>query len=216
MAVVGAKPERVIAFDFDGVIADSLDAYYPVFLSCCEELGFQGPQTMEKFLDVFDVNAVKGLLKAGVPFYKLKRLGRALAPRVAELNGRIQPFPGIPALVTSLREMHPVYVVTSNVTDATRSFMERHGMGAVVDVIGSDREASKVKKLRGIRKRYPGAELWYVGDTKGDMLEARSAKAIPVAACWGWHERARLEDGKPDHLVGGPAELASLLGVGKV
>jgi len=202
---------RVIAFDFDGVIADSLDAYFPVFQACCAELGFRGPATLEAFLDVFDHNAVKGLIRAGVPFYKLKRLGRTLAPRVAALNQEVAPFPGIPSLVQALVTRHPVYVVTSNVTEATAQFMARHGMEGLEDVIGADREASKIKKLRRIRKRHRGAEVWYIGDTRGDMVEARRAGTTAVAACWGWHSEARLSAAKPHYLVQSPASLGLLL-----
>ena len=208
-----AHPPRVFALDFDGVIADSLEAYFPVFQQSCADLGFRGPADREAFLDVFDTNAVKGLLKAGVPLFKLKRLGKTLAPRVAALNERVAPFPGIPELIGALCDRHPVYVVTSNVTEATAQFMARHGMAGVEDVIGADREASKVKKIRQIRKRHAGAEIWYVGDTKGDMLEARSAGAIAVAACWGWHGEARLASAKPDHMAASPRDLAALLDV---
>lgn len=208
-----ASPRRVIAFDFDGVIADSLDAYFPVFQACCAELGFSGPTTLDAFLDVFDTNAVKGLLRGGVPFYKLRRLGKALTPRVVALNDHVSPFPGIPALVMALQEMHPIYVVTSNMTDATAQFMERNGMHGLEDVVGADRVASKVKKLRRIRKRHATSEIWYVGDTLGDMIEARQAGAISVAACWGWHSRERLQRGNPEHLVESPAALGRLLGV---
>ena len=209
----GTAPNRVIAFDFDGVIADSLDAYFPVFQSCCADLGFSGPASMEAFLDVFDSNAVKGLLKAGVPFYRLRQLGKRLAPRVAALNLEVQPFPGILDLIRTLQQRHSVYVVTSNVTKATVQFMDRHGIRGLEDVIGSDRQASKIKKIRRIAKQHRGSEVWYIGDTLGDMKEARAARAIPVAACWGWHDRARLATGNPDHLVESPAALAALLGV---
>lgn len=202
---------RVIAFDFDGVIADTLDAYFPVFQACCAELGFRGPATLEAFLDVFDHNAVKGLIRAGVPFYKLKRLGRTLAPRVATLNQEVAPFPGIPALMQVLVARYPVYVVTSNVTEATTQFMARHGMEGLEDVIGADREASKIKKLRRIRKRHRGAAVWYIGDTRGDMVEARRAGTTAVAACWGWHSEARLSAAKPHYLVQSPEELGALL-----
>lgn len=204
---------RVVVFDFDGVIADSLSAYYPVFAETCVELGFQGPPTMEAFLNVFDTNAVKGLVRAGVPLLKLRRLGKALGPRVAALNQRVEPFPGMPALVNSLVARGPVYVVTSNLTDATAEFLTRHGVAGLGGVIGADRETSKVKKIRRIRRAHRGAEVWYVGDTRGDMLEARAAGAVTVGAAWGWHDRARLAAASPDHLVEHPSDLAVLLGL---
>lgn len=202
---------RVILFDFDGVIADSLAAYFPVFSESCRELGFNGPATLEAFLDVFDTNAVKGLLRAGVPILKLRRLGKNLGPRVAALNRQVSPFPGMPELVNRLSERFPVYVVTSNVTAATEEFLTRHGMTEVRGVLGADKEASKVKKIRRIHRAHRGAAPWYIGDTRGDMIEGRAARAITVAVTWGWHNRARLESGHPDHIVERVDELAALL-----
>lgn len=203
---------RVIMFDFDGVIADSLAAYFPVFSESCRELGFTGPATLDAFLDVFDTNAVKGLLKAGAPFYKLKQLGAVLAPRVAELNRHVAPFAGMPPLVNGLCARHPVYVVTSNLTAATQIFLKCHGLHGLRGVVGADQAASKVRKIRRIRKQHPGAEAWYVGDTKGDILEGRTAGATTVAVTWGWHDRHRLESGGPDHIVESVGALARLLG----
>lgn len=198
-------------FDFDGVIADSLEAYYPVFVATCRDLGFPGPPTVDAFLDVFDTNAVKGLLRAGVPLFKLKTLGKLLAPRVAELNRKVSPFPGMAALIRGLAEHTPVYVVTSNITAATKAFLTDHGMDGLQDVIGADRESSKVKKIRRIRKQHPKAELWYVGDTRGDILEGRAARAVTVAVTWGWHDRERLAAGEPDHMVESVEALEALL-----
>lgn len=204
-------PSRVILFDFDGVIADSLAAYFPVFSESCRDLGFNGPATLEAFLDVFDTNAVKGLLRAGVPILKLRRLGKSLGPRVAELNRHVSPFPGMPELVNRLSARFPVYVVTSNVTAATEEFLARHGMHDVRGVVGADQEASKVKKIRRIHRSHRGLEPWYIGDTRGDMIEGRAARAITVAVTWGWHKRVRLESGHPDHVVEHVDELAALL-----
>lgn len=202
---------RVIMFDFDGVIADSLAAYFPVFQESCRDLGFAGPATLEAFLDVFDTNAVKGLLRAGIPILKLRRLGKTLGPRVARLNDQISPFPGMIELVNVLSTRFPVYVVTSNITAATERFLTSHGIAGVRGVIGADQEASKVKKIRRIRRAHRGAEAWYVGDTRGDMLEGRAARAITVAVTWGWHNRARLESGHPDHVVDTVTHLTTLL-----
>jgi phosphoglycolate phosphatase-like HAD superfamily hydrolase len=43
------------------------------------------------------------------------------------------------------------------------------------------------------------------------MIEGRAAHAVTVAVTWGWHDRARLESGKPDHVVERVADLAQLL-----
>ena len=202
---------RVILFDFDGVIADSLAAYYPMFTESCRDLGISGPATLEAFLEVFDTNAIKGLLRAGVPILKLRRLGKTLGPRVTALNRHVLPFPGMPELVNALSARFPVYVVTSNMTAATGEFLARHDIVGLRGVMGADREASKVKKIRQIHRAHRGTEAWYVGDTRGDMIEGRAARAVTVAVTWGWHDRARLETGDPDHVVACVEELRALL-----
>jgi len=202
---------RVLLFDFDGVIADSLAAYYPVFAATCRDLGFEGPGTLEAFLDIFDTNAIRGLRKAGVPLLKLRQLGRTLAPRVVALNKRVLPFPGMPALLRTLAIREPVYVVTSNMTEPTEAFLADHAITGVLGVIGADQESSKVKKIRRIARQHRGAAPWYIGDTRGDMLEARKAGAITVGAGWGWHGCERLALEQPHYLVDSVEALEALL-----
>jgi len=59
--------------------------------------------------------------------------------------------------------------------------------------------------------RYPGLSAYYIGDTRGDMIEGRKAGAITVAALWGWHAVKKLEEGAPDHFVRSPEALLDLL-----
>lgn len=202
---------RILLFDFDGVIADSLAAYYPVFVETCRDLGFQGPSTREAFLNIFDTNAIKGLRRAGVPLLKLRQLGRTLAPRVVALNQDVAPFPGMVDLLCTLADHEPVYVVTSNMTEPTATFLADHGITGIRDVVGADRESSKVKKIRRITKQHPSATPWYVGDTRGDIVEGRKAGATTVGAGWGWHGAERLALERPDHLVDTVGALVALL-----
>ena len=193
-----ALPSRVLLFDFDGVIADSLAAYYPVFADTCRDLGFSGPATLEAFLDVFDTNAIKGLRRAGVPLLKLRQLGRALAPRLA-------------ALLCERAACEPVYVVTSNMTEPTAAFLAEHAITGLRGVIGADQESSKVKKIRRIARQHCGLAPWYIGDTRGDMIEGRAAGATTVGTGWGWHGRERLALAGPDFIVDTVPELEALL-----
>jgi phosphoglycolate phosphatase len=48
---------------------------------------------------------------------------------------------------------------------------------------------------------------FYIGDTTGDILEAREAGVQTVAVTWGWHSREKLVAVHPDFLVDRPEEL---------
>ncbi|MBI2423748.1 MAG: HAD family hydrolase [Candidatus Hydrogenedentes bacterium] len=198
------QPKPLILLDFDGVIADSLTAYFEVFRAVCLEEGVHKAIVLEDFLRIFEQNAIQGLIDAGVPLLKLRRLGKALGPRVAQVNRQVRPFAGMPQLVAELAPRYPVYVVTSNLAEPVTAFLARHEFAGILGVLGSETDASKVKKIRRLSKRHPHNRPWYIGDTKGDMLEARKAGAVSVAAAWGWHSEALLLSAEPDHLVHSP------------
>jgi phosphoglycolate phosphatase len=50
-------------------------------------------------------------------------------------------------------------------------------------------------------------KTFYIGDTVGDILEAKGAGVRSIAVTWGWHNRDRLVKAAPDYLVETPNEL---------
>ena len=194
-------------FDFDGVVADSLEVYFGEFTSVCEELGFHRLNSREAFLRLFEGNVIRQLFWAGFPMYRIKRLVTMFAPRIAEAHLRVKPFDEMPEVIRDLAAAYPTYVITSNATDTIVDFMARHNIRGIRDVLGSDKQRSKVKKIRRIKRNYPGLTPCYIGDTKGDMREARHAGALSIGVAWGWHTIAKLMEAKPDRIVQTPKAL---------
>jgi phosphoglycolate phosphatase len=200
----------VLLFDFDGVVADSLEAYFAAFTSVCTEMGFDRINSRESLLSLFDGNVFLQLVRAGFPVHRLREMAVRFAPRIRAIVETVPPFPGMPETLSRLAARHPLYIITSNETAVVKAFLERHGVTGVRDIIGADIEPSKVKKIRAARKREPRRTPYYIGDTRGDMTEARRARALPVAVTWGWHPEARLLSGKPWRAVHTPEELERL------
>lgn len=61
-----------------------------------------------------------------------------------------------------------------------------------------------------IQRKFNHATYSYIGDTVGDIKEAKSAKVTTVAVTWGWHDLDQLQQAQPDSLVHHPSELLSL------
>ena len=200
----------MLLFDFDGVVADSFEAYFAAFTGVCTEMGFDHINSKESLLALFDGNVFIQLVRAGFPMGRLREMGTRFAPRIRAVAESVQPFPGMPDTLSRLAARHPLYVITSNDTAVVRAFLDRFGVTGVRDVIGSDIEPSKVKKIRAARRREPRRTPYYIGDTRGDMTEARRARALPVAVTWGWHDEPRLRSGRPKHVVRTPEELERL------
>ncbi len=207
----GMNPETpLLLFDFDGVIADSMDAYFSAFTSVCTEMGYNRLNSREAFLRLFEGNLLRQLLWAGFPMWRLKKLVRRFEPRIAEAHLHVKPFANVPETVSALARSFPVFVITSNIAEVVTTFLQRHGVEGVLGVIGSDTHASKVKKIRCVMREHPGRRAFYISDTKGDLIEARRAGAAPVAVGWGWHSVEKLNEGGPAHVVTSPDELRSL------
>ena len=194
------KPPLIL-FDYDGVIADSYEVYFREFIRACTNFGFNKLNSEEAFLRLFDGNLVAQLIKAGFPLRKLKQLAEELKPQIEAANAQIHPFPGIVEILAVLSEKHPVLIITANDSSLVKKFLIGNGLHRIHDVVGSDTETSKVKKIRAARKRFLDHAPFYIGDTRGDMIEAKRAGAFPVGAGWGWHSRERLLSANPLHIL---------------
>lgn len=204
----------LLLFDYDGVIADSLEVYLEEFFAICTELGIERINSREAFLRLFDGNLVTQLVRSGFPLRKLRALAMQYAPRIEIVAARVCPFPGVLETVDRLSRCHPTMIITSNSSEMVGRFVERHGLGHIRGIVGAEDETSKVKKIRTARRRYPEYCPYYIGDTKGDIIEARRAGAVPVAAAWGWHDAERLREGKPRYVLETHLDLLALFDSG--
>jgi phosphoglycolate phosphatase len=203
--------KAVLLFDFDGVIANSLDVYFAEFTAVCTEMGYRRLNSREAFLKLFEGNALRRLLWAGFPLWRLRRLAEYFRPRISRAMERVYPFPNVVRVINDLAARVPVYVITSNSHNLVSAFLERHGIASPRDILGADHAGSKVRKIRRIMRQHPGCTAFYIGDTKGDMLEAHRAGVVPIAVTWGWHPVEKLREGAPDHIVDSPSALGALL-----
>jgi len=80
------------------------------------------------------------------------------------------------------------------------------------EIFGSDFHFSKKEKIDHALEKYGvGREqAFYIGDTVGDIREARAAGVRSVAVTWGWHGRERLAAVNPDFLIDTPEELLAI------
>jgi phosphoglycolate phosphatase len=197
---------KLIMFDFDGVIADSLDEQSRAFVKTLRARGLADLATREQFLDFTEINWFDALAAAGVPEDVREELedafGAAPSPDL---------FPEMAAVIGRLAAAHSVVVITSSRTSVVEGILANHDVRGVAEVLGGEQEASKTRKIRAVRRRF-GETLpaWYVCDTVGDVLEARAAGVGTVGVAWGWHGEARLRRVAPDHMAQAPSDLLGL------
>jgi phosphoglycolate phosphatase len=198
--------DSLIMFDFDGVIADSLDDQSGAFVETLRSNGLHELATPSAFLDFTEANWFEAIAAAGVPAHVVEEVEDAI-------GGVPSPeiFPEMAEVVERLAAAHPVVVITSSRTAVVEGILEERGVCGIVEVIGGDREPSKTRKIRSVRERFGEAlPAWYVCDTVGDVIEARAAGATTVGVAWGWHGEERLLGADPDHMARRPSDLLDL------
>lgn len=201
----------LVMFDYDGVIVDSLELCSSLFINTCREHGYFDLKTREDFVQLFDGNFYESLLARGMDTDILEQILKTYDIRQHQLLNTVQLFDGIKDVLEEIAAVHQIFIITSNLSVPTLEVLKVNGINCVEDVIGADQEKSKIKKIQRVTAHFPNARSFYVGDTKGDMVEGKKADTNTIGVLWGWHSRKKLKEGTPDYLVESPLELANLL-----
>jgi phosphoglycolate phosphatase len=198
--------------DHDGVVVDSFEIFTSSFVEACRRVGLQQVTSAEDVLALFDGNFYESLRVAGAEDAQIREAMIRTAGALRLAMPALRPFPLMPEVLNDLGEARHVVIVSSNASDVVELFLKRHGIAGVAEVAGAESGRSKVAKIEALIARFPGqASYWFVGDTAGDMREARLAGATPLGVAWGWHGRQELEAAGAERIADTPADLLAIV-----
>lgn len=197
---------KVLLFDYDGTIVDTLDDVCRGFNKVAAEFNLRKRSKREVAL-LYKRNIFDSFLKIGV---KKKDLGKFNDAMRDIYPKKVKLFKGIKSSIDKLEKENRVFIVTSNdesaiISSVRQNKIKSHG------ILGAEKGFSKVKKIKAIKKKYPKSEIIYIGDTLGDMIEAKKAGVKSIGVSWGFNSRGILKKGKPDYIVDRPEDLVKVL-----
>ena len=190
--------KSLLLFDFDGVLVESLDLYAESVARCLERIGTPIVKCREDYLALFDGNFYESMEARGVDLAAFAEAAKEIFPGID--YGAMKPIAGVIPVLAALREDRILAVVSSNGYRTISTMLTRFGFSPYFgEILGSDFGFSKKEKIDHAVEKYgvPAERTYYIGDTVGDILEARAAGVRPVAVSWGWHDRARLAAANP-------------------
>ncbi len=203
---------KLLLFDFDGVLVDSLDVYEKTVTDCLNVIGQPLSRGRVEFLELFEDNFYKSLADKGV---NMDRFMTASVDILSQVNyADMKPFEAIRPVLRELKKTHPMVVISSNDTPTIKEALRLYDFqGIFDDVLGSDFMLSKKEKILYVIKKYHiGMEdIYYIGDTTGDIKEGRQAGVKTVGVTWGWHNKALMAASHPDYLFDNPQDLLQLV-----
>ena len=203
--------KKLLLFDFDGVIVDSLELYEEIARRCLEEIGKPIIKDREDFLSLFDDNFYEAMRQKGIDVGAFNRAVEHLIPQV-DYNRAVPFFDLIPVL-EKLGNENILVIISSNSLAAIKTIISKYRFDQYFkEILGADFMFSKIDKINyAVEKwNFSRDDTYFIGDTLGDMKEAKMAGVKTVGVTWGWHPRERIEKAAADFLFDVPDELLVL------
>ena len=202
---------KLLLFDFDGVLVDSLDVYEKTVTECLRKINQPLTRGREEFLELFEGNFYESLVEKGIDLKNFMEASVGILARVS--YPEIKPITATLPVLNALKNDHVLIVISSNdsptIYEALRLY---HFDGIFKEVLGCDFMLSKKDKMLYAIKKYSvmPEDIYYIGDTTGDIKEGKQAGVQTVGVSWGWHDKAKMAAANPDYLFDEPEDLLKL------
>lgn len=199
------RPYRLVAFDFDGTLADSFPWFARVINDVADRYRFRriAPEETETLRGLDAAGIVRHL---GIAPWKLPFISRHMHALAARDIAEIALFPGIPAMLADLHAAGMPLAILSSNTRANVAAVLGPEARYVRDFACGVSLFGKAKRLRALVRGAglaPGAVL-YVGDEIRDHDAARAAGCDFAAVAWGYTRIEALRANGPTLVLTRP------------
>lgn len=204
---------RLILFDFDGTLANSLEKGLQHYNVLAEQYGF---------LPITDITAArqmktKHFFRAHkIPLRRLPRLYKEFTGLQRSYMPEVPLFEGMAEVLRSLARRYRLGILSSNSAENIRACLHANGVLDLFETVSSHSSIfGKQKSLRKILKssQVPRERAVYVGDEVRDMKAATRARIDGCAVTWGMHSESFLSSEGPRYVARRPADLLAVFSV---
>ena len=204
---------KVIIFDFDGTLADTIDILLSITNRLSAEFGFKSA-TKEELAQLSNLNSWQILQYSGISLFKFPLLIRRLKAELHSEIPHIQLFPGIKEVLLELKKRDfQLGIITSNSRENVLASLAKNGLQDTFTFIYSGSTFGKhkvINKWLRIEKINP-EKVVYVGDEVRDIDAAKKTGIKVIAVGWGFNSQEALAAQNPDCLIERPQELIEIM-----
>jgi len=206
----------LIAFDYDGVIVDSLHHNLSVAEQACRHLGLKSFPTYNDIEQLENMSFEDLGRQIKVPENQIKDFTAFIFDRLAQDTNTLSIFEGISDLLLQLNKKHTLVVVTTNTQKVVERFINKHGLEkCFVRIMGDEWQGSKQEKIIHVAQQFNFEKhlVYLVGDTISDIREARLAGINSIAVTWGYQSRNKLLEKSPNYIAETPQDILDIFEV---
>lgn len=188
------KNKRVIIFDFDGTLVDTVGILFRVLNDLAGQYHY--PPIPEEEISKLGDKDIKKLISehAKIPFWKLWGFTRRLRERYRFYTDTIQLFPDINEVLGTLQERgYQIGIVSSNSTDTISRVLKKFDI--LINFISTSSIFGKSKTLSALARKYhfDKKEILYIGDEVRDVEACRKSGVDILAVTWGLNSKTTLQ-----------------------
>lgn len=207
--------KNFIVFDFDGVLADSLESLY--------RINFLSAQSLKKELSKDQyVSGFEGSLNQRLAsILELNQTqADAFASKKTELfpqhynTQTIQLFDFSKELISNASDQGELWILSTAPENRIRNVLDSTDSTKYFKKIIGQSKQSKSFFLEELVQRNPNSEVFFITDTTGDVQEAKKVTAAvhTIAVTWGFHASELLISEAPDMLAREPKDILDYIG----
>jgi phosphoglycolate phosphatase len=199
---------RLVVWDFDGTLADSLPISLEIFNRMAAEHGFR-PVTDPDLVRTMTV--LRFIRAHKIPLFRVPRLVKKFLAHQSTMMSATPLYPELARLLCDIRDTGTQQGIVSfnkerNIRVCLQANEVEHQFQFVVGcggIFGKKRALRKVLKSNPYKRH----EVLYVGDEVRDVVAARKAGVDVAAVSWGFNAPDVLARHRPTFLLTHPGEL---------
>ena len=212
--------KRVIIFDFDGTIADTVPVIIDIFhkverrktrLTKDEELLVRAAALLQVKMKTI----IRDAIRIGIPLWRLPFIFAISQAILSRRMHEVKAFPGMKQLIAELHaEGNMLFIVSANTPSNIKKFLKNEGLSPYfTKVYGSVRSSRKAKIIARIAKKHNAhsGNVFYIGDESRDIHAAQAAGVGSIGVRWGYNDEAQLRASEPQAIATKASDIATLL-----
>ncbi len=204
---------KVVIFDFDGTIANTLDSIIEIMNNLSDEFGFR--KIKDGDIEYLRGKKPREILKhLGISLFKLpfvvRKARRAINSHIALLPPSVDLLPTLKLLKQNNCK---IGIVTTNIEENVRKFLHANNLDqfdifyTTKKVFGKDKTISKIIRDMKIEK----SDVYFIGDEIRDIEAGKKAGVRTIAVSWGYNTAEALKKERPDYLVDSTGDLEKIV-----
>ncbi len=218
---------KMIVFDWDGVIVDTLGLvmhihhqirkeikHYPHMDDLCEFLKHHSHDG-----DMLRLDWKNHYKELGVKDEEeIKMISKIFFDQSIILRDKIKLFPGMKEVLLELKKKYKLAILSNSYEEIIRNKLRDNDIEELFDFVGGADHGEKAMKpepeymLNFLNKvDLRPRDIAFVGDMDGDIIMGNEVGVLTIATSYGYHSCEKLKFHNPDHMIDKPEDLLKVL-----